>query len=290
MEGSDRPRAVDLFAGAGLLSYAFAREGFEISLAIESDRRAVETYRRNLGDHIVHGDIARIAPQGRCDVLIGGPPCQGFSTLGKRRMEDPRNGLAAHFVKWARELNPKIVVVENVEPFAMTDQGERLARQFRKLGYEVQVEVLDAATYGAAQRRRRSFTVGTKMGNVSISPLPHFGDATVRDAWRGLSRCPDGENSHYSPEPSLIARERMKLIPPGGGKADLMRVAPEICPPSWWRSRIELTDVWGRLRWDRPSNTIRTCFNKRVKRQVHPPRSRSRDFAAGGGQTSIDSG
>ena len=272
---SGLPRVVDLFAGAGLLSYAFARQGFEISLAIESDSRAVETYRHNFGDHIVHGDVARIAPHGRCDVLIGGPPCQGFSTLGKRRPEDPRNGLAAYFVEWARELNPKIVVVENVEPFATTGQWERLAIKMRKLGYEVQVDVLDAADYGAAQRRRRSFTIGTRTGSVSISPLPDFRDATVRDAWRGLPRRPDGENCHHSPDPSPIARRRMKLIPPGGGKADLMRVAPEICPPSWWRSRLELTDVWGRLRWDRPSNTIRTCFNNASKgRYIHPDQDR----------------
>ena len=88
--GADGPSVVDLFAGAGFLSYAFAREGFRIALAIESDRRAVDAYRRNLGDHIVHGDVADIVPSGRCDVLIGGPPCQGFSTLGKRQAEDPR--------------------------------------------------------------------------------------------------------------------------------------------------------------------------------------------------------
>ena len=264
-----------MFAGAGLLSYAFAREGFRIALAIESDGPAVDTYRHNLGDHIVHGDVGGIAPSGPCDVLVGGPPCQGFSTLGKRRAEDPRNGLVAHFAKWARELGPKVVVVENVEPFAKSSQWEHLAAELSGMGYEVQAKVLDAYEYGAAQRRRRSFTIGTKVGAVTASPLPDFRDSTVRDAWRGLPPRPDGQNSHYSPAPSPIARGRMKLIPPGGSKADLMREAPELCPPSWWRSIGELTDVWGRLRWDQPSNTIRTCFNNASKgRYIHPDQHR----------------
>ena len=175
----------------------------------------------------------------------------------------------------AQELNPLIVVVENVAPFVKTPEWLWLASGLQRLGYCVYSELLDAADFGAAQRRRRSFTIATRVGSFPIRRLTQFRHATVREAWEGLPAKPDGSNWHYSPKPSAIALERMRRIPPGGGKAELMRVVPDLCPPSWWRSRVELTDVWGRLRWDEPSNTVRTCFNNASKgRYIHPDQNR----------------
>lgn len=271
----ERFRVADLFAGAGLFSYSFVQQGFRVSMAVENDRRAVESYRRNLGDHVVCSDVGAIPPRGSCDVLIGGPPCQGFSTLGKRRKNDIRNDLAMYFVPWAKALRPKVIVVENVEAFVLSPQWACLVSEFENMGYEIDTHVLDASEFGAAQRRRRSFTIGTRVGPVRISKLARFCDSNVREAWRGLATFPDGKNWHYSPNPSEVTRERMRKIPPGGGKADLMRTAPELCPSSWWRSRVELTDVWGRLKWERPSNTVRTCFNNASKgRYIHPDQDR----------------
>lgn len=273
--GDCRPAVTDLFSGAGLLSHAFHREGFRIVLAIDSDPRAVDTYRRNLGKHVICSDIFGVAPSRECDVLIGGPPCQGFSTLGKRTGGDDRNRLPMHFVRWARDLRPRIVVIENVEPFLDAPVWNELSIEFEQLGYTLQSELLDAVDFGAAQRRRRSFTIATRVGPVKIQPLPEFADRTIRDAWRGLPSQPDGRNWHYAPKPSPMARRRMQRIPPGGGKSDLMRTAPELCPPSWWRTKGALTDVWGRLRWDEPSNTLRTCLNNPSKgRYIHPDQDR----------------
>jgi len=272
---SSGPRVVDLFAGAGLLSHSFRREGFTISLAIEKDPRAAETYRRNVGDHVICSDIDNVEPQAECDVLIGGPPCQGFSTLGKRLVDDPRNDLAMHFVRWAERLHPEVVVVENVAPFVRTPQWSRLAAGLRRLDYRVNAELLNALDFGAAQRRRRSFTIATRLEPMPIQRLRRFSKTSVRDAWDGLPGRPNGRNWHYSPVPSAIALARMRRIPPGGGKVDLMRAAPDLCPRSWWRSRVELTDVWGRLRWNEPSNTIRTGFNNASKgRYIHPEQNR----------------
>ncbi|MYD69544.1 MAG: DNA cytosine methyltransferase [Acidobacteria bacterium] len=266
---------VDLFAGAGLLSYAFRTRGFEISMAVESDARAASTYRRNLGNHVICADVRRIAPRGHCDVLVGGPPCQGFSTLGKRHPADPRNQLALEFVRWAAALQPRCVVVENVEPFVRAPVWRRMATGLRDLGYTVTTYSLNAADFGAAQRRHRSFTIASTTPHISIRPQPEYRQRTVREAWAGLPATPDGSNWHYSPLPSLVARNRMRLIPPGGSKRDLMNIAPELCPPSWWRRRVELTDVWGRLRWDKPSNTVRTCCNNASKgRYIHPEQDR----------------
>lgn len=161
-------RVVDLFAGARLLSYAFRREGFEVSLAVEKDPRAAETYRRNLGEHVVCADVARVVPRGECDVLVGGTPCQGFSTLGKRRPDDPRNNLAMAFVPWAARLKPKVIVIENVEPFSGAPIWGQLARGLERLGYVVSVVCLNAVEFGAAQRCRRSFTIGSAIGDIPI--------------------------------------------------------------------------------------------------------------------------
>ena len=266
---------VDLFAGAGLLSYAFRTQGFEVTLAVERDPRAAHTYRHNLGDHVTCSDVRDLAPRGHCDVLVGGPPCQGFSTLGKRRPDDARNRLALEFVRWAATLRPACVIVENVEPFLMGVVWRRLAAGLANLGYTVTAHALNAADFGAPQRRRRSFTIASKVGPISIQPQDEYRRRTVCEAWEGLSTTPDGSNSHYAPVPSDLARQRMRLIPPGGSKKDLMTVAPHLCPPSWWRSRVELTDVWGRLRWDEPSNTVRTCCNNASKgRYIHPEQDR----------------
>ena len=267
---------VDLFAGAGLLSYAFSCEGFGMALAIENDPRAVATYKLNLGEHIVCGDVAGEIPNVKCDVLVGGPPCQGFSTLGKRNSDDdPRNALTMQFVRWASVLNPKLVVIENVEPFLGAPVWKRLEIGLRRLGYEVTADVFNALDFGAAQRRKRSLTIASKVGAIKIQPLAQFADRTVRDAWSGLPERPDNRNWHYSPKPSALARERMQRIPTGGGKGDLMRNAPELCAPSWWRVKGELTDVWGRLKWDEPSNTLRTCLNNASKgRYIHPDQDR----------------
>ena len=268
-------RLVDLFAGAGLLSYAFRTRGFNISMAVESDPRAARTYHRNVGAHVICADVRRLVPRGHCDVLVGGPPCQGFSTLGKRYQADPRNQLALQFVRWAAALRPRCVVVENVEPFLRAQVWRHLAAGLEDLGYTVTTHSLNAADFGAPQRRRRSFTIASKVGAISIQRQAEYRQRTVREAWEGLSATPDGSNWHYSPTPSVVARQRMRLIPPGGSKRDLMGVAPHLCPPSWWRSRVELTDVWGRLRWDQPSNTVRTCCNNASKgRYIHPDQDR----------------
>ena len=95
-----RPLVVDLFAGAGLFSHAFVEEGFEVVQAVENDPFAVESYRANLGDVVDAVDIVDATPAERCDVLIGGPPCQGFSTLGKRDPGDARNRLGLELLRW----------------------------------------------------------------------------------------------------------------------------------------------------------------------------------------------
>ena len=131
----DQPVAVELFAGAGLLSYAFASEDFHMAKAIELDKVAAATYKTNLGDHIEVADIRHVEPSGHCDLLIAGPPCQGFSTLGKQDENDPRNQLSMEVVRWAVTLQPKAIVIDNVTAFLYTPVRRRLGSVLEGLGY-----------------------------------------------------------------------------------------------------------------------------------------------------------
>ncbi len=270
-----KPTVVDLFSGAGLLSHAFQSAGYEIVRAVELDRVAASTYFNNVGEHIERADVRTVRPNGRCDVLIGGPPCQGFSTLGKRATNDPRNLLSYEMVRWARVMKPRAVVIENVAAYLESDVAEAIRKQFRRLGYAVTTWVLNAFDYGVPQLRQRSFTIATLSGKMPSLPRPYRSCQTVKEAWEGLPRFPNGKRQHIAPAPSPLALARMKLIPPGGDKRDVMRRAPRLVPPSWWKVKAEVTDAWGRMRWDEPSNTLRTCLlNPSKGRYIHPTEHR----------------
>lgn len=269
-----RPRVVDLFAGAGFLSYAFQAEGFRIVKAIEVDPKAAASYAGNVGRHIQVADVRSVPPEGRCEVLIAGPPCQGFSTLGKRNPDDPRNLLSLEVLSWCRTLRPAVVVVENVPAFLSSRTWALLAEGLRAQRYLVSASVVDAVDFGVPQFRRRSFTFAATRELPQVEALggPR---GNVRSAWEGLSPVPDGANHHSAPTPSSIAAARMRVIPPGGDKRDVMRRAPDLCPPSWWRARTEITDVWGRMEWDKPANTLRTALlNASKGRYIHPDQDR----------------
>lgn len=270
-----RPRVVDLFAGAGLFSLAFKQVGFRVIRAVELDRFAAATYEKNLGSHIETADVSKVTPRGECDVLVAGPPCQGFSTLGSRREDDPRNALSLCVVKWAKALNPGIVVIENVEAFLSSTAWGKVERRLRALDYTVDTFVLDAVDYGCPQTRRRSFTIAHRSSSPLRKPRRVKGIGCVREAWQGLSSKPNGKNHHVAPLPSPIALARMQCIPPGGDKRDVMRVAAHLTPPSWWGVPNQVTDAWGRMEWSKPSNTLRTCLQNASKgRYIHPTQNR----------------
>lgn len=269
-----RPTVVDLFAGAGLFSHAFRVTGCRIVRAIEIDPIASETYARNVGPHVEVGDVSRLQPVGCCDILIAGPPCQGFSTLGARRAGDPRNALCFQVVRWAKTLRPRVVVIENVAAFLESDEWQSLRRRLKRLDYELNAFVLDAFDYGVPQHRRRSFTVAFQNGTF-VLPRQRRTVRTVRQAWEGLPAKPDGQNHHYAPKPSKIALARMRVIPSCGDKRDVMKRSPRLAPPSWWKVSCEVTDAWGRMEWDAPCNTLRTALQNPSKgRYIHPEQHR----------------
>ena len=271
----NRPTVVDLFAGAGLFSYAFREEGFEIIQAVEHDDFAAQSYRSNIGDVIEVVDITDVVPVASCDVLIAGPPCQGFSTLGKRDPADSRNWLSLELLRWVDAARPRVAVVENVAAFLASPAFRFLASGLRRRGYTVVSDILNALHFGVPQRRQRGFLVATRTGRPFTARRIAAGCRTLREAWRGLSAEPTGEDLHVAPVPAELALRRMRVLPYGGDKRDILRLAPELAAPSWFRYPNSVTDVWGRMKWEVPSNTLRTCFQNPSKgRYIHPEQNR----------------
>lgn len=268
-------RSIELFAGAGLLGQAFRDFGFHARLAVEADARARATYAANVGADAMHIDARKVCEGIPCSILLAGPPCQGFSTLGKRDHFDERNSLSLCVADWAASSKPDVVVVENVPPFLESRYWETLRRRMHRQGYKSTHWVLNAADFGAPQLRVRAFAIFSRIG-LPERPIPTMKrHRTVREAFAGLPSKPSGRDLHVAPAPGNLALARFKVIPRNGDKRDVMRHAPELCPPSWLRMGAQATDVWGRMELDAPANTLRCSFQNASKgRYVHPTEHR----------------
>lgn len=267
--------SVDLFAGAGLLGQAFKEAGFRARLAVEADARARATYSENVKADLVAEDVRDVIRGITTDVIVAGPPCQGFSTLGKRDRFDERNSLSLSVADWAKECRPSVVVVENVPPFLESSHFASLKKRMTKLGYGTTTWILNAADYGAPQLRARAFAIFSLIGIPEKPKTTQKKHRTVREAFDGLPLHPDSCGLHVAPEPGALALARFEVIPAGGDKRDVLERAPQLCPPSWRRLGAQATDVWGRMEWDAPANTLRCSFQNASKgRYVHPTENR----------------
>jgi DNA (cytosine-5)-methyltransferase 1 len=254
---STKPTFIDLFAGAGLFSGGMVRSGFRPVLAVDVAAEAVSTYNINLPPvaeaRSVHD--RRSVPQ--ADVLIAGPPCQGFSTLGRMDPTDVRNELCLSIPAWAKASKASIVVVENVPRFLRSDHWKRMTDSLRRQGYEIDAWELEAADFGVPQLRRRTFTIASRVGKI-VQPKRRQSLFSSRSAFEGLPRRESHKDPlHTWPKPVGVAADRIALIPPLGDKRDIMKLAPELCPPSWFSVGCNATDVWGRMDPDAPANTLR---------------------------------
>lgn len=297
-------KLIDLFSGAGGMTLGFTNDqfggGFESVWAIDNDEAAVRTYRANFGDHAICDDIEKWARPDtdvpEADVVIGGPPCQGFSLLNRNRSGDLRRALWKPFLDIVKKSAARVFVIENVRELIRSDEFNEIAEYAYDLGYGVVGEVLTAADFGAPQTRHRAIIVGwhLELGlgpkfppTKTHSPKGGFPGTdswrTVRDVISDLDE-PKGTSIrnvappydlHFGRNPTDLSRQRYKLIPPGGNRFDLQERAPEITPNCWLKKKSGGTDLFGRLWWDRPSVTIRTEFFKPEKgRYLHPQADR----------------
>lgn len=205
---------VDMFSGAGGLSFGFdCVPGMGVVAAFERDPMACETHRANMAAPVIQGDVAAVDSFGavlgdlgvkRVDVLAGGPPCQGFSRLGKgalRKMaltdgrkidtEDERNWMFRHFMRAVRELSPQVVVIENVpEMLRYEDILEEIRDVFAELEYSFRHVELNAQNYGVPQRRRRLFMIADRHGDDFKPPVKKRKVRTLMDAIGDLPLVP----------------------------------------------------------------------------------------------------
>jgi DNA (cytosine-5)-methyltransferase 1 len=271
-----RHRVIDLFAGIGGMTCGFVQTGrFEPVFAVEIEPAACEIYRANFGDHMHEGDIAEVREFPAADVIIGGPPCQGFSPLGRDRDHGSRaqlNSLWRHFVRALDQVRPTVFVMENVPELLKSAEYALFREEAEALGYTVRDDVLNAADFGVPQLRRRAIIAGALDGEPPWPQESGEPYATVREALRGLPLEPD-EHSWHRRRPNIrpSSFERYRAVPEGGNRFDLARNRPDLLPRCWREKPTGTTDVFGRLWWDRPAFTIRTEFYKPEKgRYLHP--------------------
>ena len=198
-------KVISLFAGAGGMDIGFIQAGFEIIWANDFNSDAVETYKKNIGDHITLGDITKIESEsipgnpGEIDVVIGGFPCQGFSIANKNRsMEDSRNFLYLEMLRIIKDKRPKYFLAENVKGLLSMQNGnviKMIIDDFRSIGYEVDYKVLNAADFGIPQARERIIIIGNRVG--LNNPFP---EETHADLY-------PGENNHREIKSQLFSYE-----------------------------------------------------------------------------------
>lgn len=286
---------LDLFAGAGGLSIGFEKAGFKLIGATDFDKWSCQTLRENHPDiAVMEGDILNLSSDDikqalgnqEVDVIVGGPPCQGFSQLGKRIADDPRNQMLYEFWRVVTDLRPKVFVMENVPQLLKSDQFAEFQDLVANSEYEIAYKVLLAADYGAPQKRQRAIIIGSRIGKPTHPKPTHRNPAqpldlfnkhlkpwkTVKDAIGDLPLAPTGEDLHIGRNPTALSIERYKHVPVGGNRFDLPK---ELLPNCWLNKPKGGTDLFGRLWWDRPSVTIRTEFFKPEKgRYLHPTENR----------------
>ena len=271
-------RVVSLFSGGGGLDLGFKQAGFNIVWAIDNARDAVETYRANIGKHIVCADINSIAPADipQPDIIIGGPPCQSFSLAGNRHVEDARGQLVWTYLEIINSKLPKFFLFENVVGIlsARNDKKEKiidlLMAKFAAMGYTLSFKIVNAAEYGVPQLRRRAIIIGSRKGKVEFPQPTHNADGTgglhrfvsVSEALGDLPQPAKGSPiDHEPPAMSELDRYIVAHVKPGGNYMDI--------PADVKSERIRRlqrdgghTTCYGRMHPDRPAYTINTYFNR----------------------------
>lgn len=251
---------VSLFSGCGGMDFGFFQEGFSINWANDFDKKACDTYAKNIGDHIVCGDITQIDYDSipDADIILGGFPCQDFSMIWKRKgLETERGNLYRNFVEIVAKKNPLFFVAENVKGL-LTANSKKAINQIIKdfsetgdFGYAVKPVLVNFADYGVPQIRQRVLIIGVRKDIDKTFEIPepsHTSDTYVSSkiALAGVESV-KFNNEHQNIKERTI--EKLKLIPAGGNFTDIPKDSPHYV-------KGMISHVYRRLHPDKPSTTI----------------------------------
>lgn len=286
-------KILDLFCGAGGFSYGMEKNPcFETVIALDNDKYAGETFKKNMPQaEVIIGDITDARTKKRIiekaknvgvNMIIGGPPCQGYSMKGKKLgLKDPRNFLFREYLNFVEELKPDVFVMENVKGLLLASNGwfkDEIVKTIGELGYTVDFGVLNASEYGVPQARERAIFICSRHNKVMLPEPTVERINSVRDAISDLSYLESGEgdfeqdymydalsdyqklmrngsqklHNHKASKHKQVAIDKLKMIPPEKGKWFL---------PDELLGKQKFKTTWGRLKWDEVSPTIDTRFD-----------------------------
>ena len=286
-------RVLDLFCGAGGLSWGLHKNPyFRTTVAVDLDEKAAATFKKNMPDtEVLVGDITdasvkekivSLARETGVNMLVGGPPCQGYSMKGKKLgLEDSRNFLFREYLELVKKIQPDVFLIENVKGLLSSANGwfkDEIIQSIEKLGYKVSVDVLNAADFGVPQSRERAIFICSKDRKIGLPKAKVVVRTTVRDAIEDLAYLESGEGdfeqeyiteansqyqidmrgksiklyNHKASDHKQVAIDKLKMIPPEQGKEFL---------PQELHGKQKFKTTWGRLKWDDVSPTIDTRFD-----------------------------
>ena len=286
-------RILDLFCGAGGFSYGMEKNShFKTVVSLDNDPYIYDTFKKNMPEcEVIIGDITQLEIKHRVvasakelgvNMIIGGPPCQGYSNKGKKLgLNDPRNFLFREYLSFVIELQPEVFVIENVKTLLSTSNGwfrKEIVNTIKELGYYVNYGILNASHFGVPQARERAIFICSKQKEVRLPVGSNNSLVTVRDAIFDLAYLNSSEGefvqdykfpaqseyqkvmranslklyNHIASKHKQIAIEKLRMIPPEKGKEYL---------PEALLGNQKFKTTWGRLKWDQVSPTIDTRFD-----------------------------
>ena len=300
---SCRFRILDLFCGAGGFSHGMEQNPhFSTEVALDFNPAAIETFSHNMPyaetvvgditDEKVKRNVIELSRQRDVNMVIGGPPCQGFSLKGKKLgLSDPRNYLFNEYLKIVEALQPQVFVIENVKALLSTSAGwfrDQIVKRVSEMGYFVEYGILKASDFGVPQLRQRAIFICSKGRRIELPNATCTVPCSVRDAISDLAYLNSGEGEYAQPYRHAAKSDYQKMMRTGSQKLynhqasrhaavaikKLMMIPPERgkeCLPKDMIGRQVFSGTWGRLRWDDPSPTIDTRFDAASNgRNNHP--------------------
>lgn len=288
---------ISFFTGAGGLDLGLEAAGFQTRLSVEIDPDCRKTLKRNRPDwnptDLFDGDITKFKPseilrltslrRGEVDLISGGPPCQSFSNIGKRGgFADHRGQLIRTYIEMVSSIRPNLFVFENVQGLLQHPEVLEFINCELSGDYALSMRLVNAADYGVPQFRKRVIVVGalgvrkfqfpeaTHSESGFLPNTSHW--LTVREAFDAIPKNRLLEPDNFSMKHSEEMKHRMSMVKPG---RNFHSLPMDLRPRCWKDGRHQGADTFGRLEWDRPSVTIRTCgYNPTKGRYIHPRHNR----------------